>query len=99
MASRYVGAVMTCSGVIIHARNHRSDALDVPIGEQGYTESQEVVIEDNVWVGTCVIILRGVRIGEESIVGAGAVISKSFPTYSVSAGNPAQVVRSRVAQN
>ena len=91
--------VMIGSEVIIHTRNHRSDALDVPIGEQGYTESQEVVIEDNVWIGTRVIILPGVRIGEGSIVGAGAVVSKSFPAYSVIAGNPAQVVRSRVAQN
>jgi maltose O-acetyltransferase len=91
--------VMMGSGIIIHTRNHRADALDVPIGEQGYTESQEVVIEDNVWIGTRVIILPGVRIGEGSIVGAGAVVSKSFPAYSIIAGNPAQVVRSRVAQN
>jgi hypothetical protein len=39
--------LVMASGSIIHTRKHRADALDVPIGEQGYTESQEVMIEDN----------------------------------------------------
>ena len=50
-------------------------------------------IEDNAWICAGAIILAGVTIGKNSIVGAGAVVSKSVPAYSVVAGNPARVIR------
>lgn len=54
---------------------------------------QPVVIEDNVFVGARAIILKGVTIGHDSTVGAGAVVTKSVPPYSVVVGNPARIVR------
>jgi acetyltransferase-like isoleucine patch superfamily enzyme len=55
--------------------------------------SKPVVIEDHVWVGSRVTILPGVRVGEHTTIGAGSVVTKSVPPYSVAVGNPARVVR------
>jgi acetyltransferase-like isoleucine patch superfamily enzyme len=52
-----------------------------------------VIISDNVWIGMNAIILKGVTIGENSVVAAGAVVTKSVPANVVVAGNPAAVVR------
>jgi acetyltransferase-like isoleucine patch superfamily enzyme len=54
--------------------------------------SRPIVIEDDVFVGARAIILKGVTIGKGSVVGAGAVVAKSVPPYSVVVGNPAKVV-------
>jgi acetyltransferase-like isoleucine patch superfamily enzyme len=53
-----------------------------------------VRIESDVWLGTRVIVLRGVTIGRGSVVGAGAVVTRSIPPYSFAAGVPAQVIKS-----
>ena len=58
--------------------------------------SKPVVIEDNVWIGSRVIILPGVRIGHHSVVGAGSVVTKSVPPHSLIVGNPARIVRSLI---
>ena len=52
-----------------------------------------VIIEDNVWIGMNAIILKGVRIGENSVVAAGSVVTKSIPRNVVVAGNPAIMVK------
>ena len=52
-----------------------------------------VIICDNVWIGMNATILKGVTIGENSVVAAGAVVTKSVPANVVVAGNPAQLVR------
>jgi acetyltransferase-like isoleucine patch superfamily enzyme len=52
-----------------------------------------VIIKDNVWIGMNAVILKGVTIGENSIVAAGAVVSKSVPPNVVVAGNPAVIVK------
>ena len=54
-----------------------------------------VVIEDDVWTGANVTILKGVTIGRGSFVAAGAVVTKSCPPYSIIAGVPAKVVKMR----
>ena len=56
-------------------------------------KGKAVVIEDNVWLGTGVIILPGVRIGKGSIVGAGSVVARDIPPMCLAAGNPARVIR------
>lgn len=52
-----------------------------------------VVIEDEVWIGACCIILKGVSIGKGAIIGAGAVVTKDVPPFSFAAGNPARVIK------
>ncbi|HSH37162.1 MAG TPA: acyltransferase, partial [Chthoniobacterales bacterium] len=56
-------------------------------------ETRPVTIRDNVWIGMHAIILKGVEIGENSVVAAGAVVTKSVPANVVVAGNPATVAR------
>jgi maltose O-acetyltransferase len=63
------------------------------VGDQYRTPpSKPVVIEDRVWLGARVIVLPGVRIGHDSVVGAGSVVTKDIPPFSVALGNPARVV-------
>ena len=56
---------------------------------------QDVIIEKGCWIGTRVTILKGVTVGEGSVIGAGSVVTKSVPPYTISAGNPAKVIRQR----
>jgi maltose O-acetyltransferase len=51
-----------------------------------------VLIEDDVWVGFGATILRGVKIGRGSIIGANSVVTKDVPTYSIVAGNPSRII-------
>lgn len=60
---------------------------------QGWEVARPIVIEDNVWLGGGAILLPGVRIGRNAVVGAGAVVSRSVPANTVVAGNPARVIR------
>jgi len=53
-----------------------------------------IIIEDDVWLASRVIVLKGVTIGKGSVIGAGSVVTKSIPPNSFAAGNPARVIRS-----
>lgn len=55
--------------------------------------SAPIVLEENVWLGGGVIVLPGVTIGRDSVIGAGAVVTRDVPPRSVAVGNPATVVR------
>jgi acetyltransferase-like isoleucine patch superfamily enzyme len=55
--------------------------------------TQPVVISDDVWIGMNAVILKGVTIGENSIVAAGSVVTKSVPPNVIVGGNPAMIVR------
>ena len=58
-----------------------------------HSDHSPVVIEDNVWIGEYSTILKGVRIGEGSIIACHSVVTKDVPPYSLVAGNPAKVVK------
>lgn len=57
---------------------------------------QDVIIEEDVWCGTNVTILKGVTIGRGSIIAAGAVVTKDIPPYSIAGGIPAKVIKKRM---
>jgi acetyltransferase-like isoleucine patch superfamily enzyme len=55
--------------------------------------SEPVVIEDNVFIGAGVVILKGVRVGRNSVIGAGSVVTKNVPANTIVAGNPARILK------
>ncbi len=57
-------------------------------------QSGDIVLEDDVWLGTGVTVLAGVRVGRGTVVGAGSVVTKDLPPGVLAAGNPARVLRS-----
>ena len=60
-----------------------------------YGKFLETVVEADVWIGQSAIIKSGVRIGVGSVVGAGSVVTRDVPPYTISAGNPARPIRKR----
>ena len=58
-----------------------------------HSDHKPVVIEDNVWIGERSTILKGVTIGEGSVIGCNSVVTKDIPPYCIAAGNPAKVVK------
>ena len=82
--------------VKIWSINHNYKRIDTPIFDQGWT-TNPVVIEDDVWIGMGTIILPGTYIGKGTIISAGSVLRKtSIRSYSIVAGNPGAIVRSRI---
>lgn len=57
-----------------------------------------IVLENDVWLGTNVTILKGVTIGARSIIGAGSVVTKSIPADCIAAGNPCKIIK-RIISN
>jgi len=55
--------------------------------------SKNIIIEDDAWIGARVTILPGVKIGKCSVIGAGSIVTKDIPEYSVAIGIPAKVVK------
>jgi acetyltransferase-like isoleucine patch superfamily enzyme len=56
-------------------------------------QSKPVLISDYAWIGANVVVLKGVTIGEGAIIGAGSVVTKDVPAYTIVAGNPAKILR------
>jgi acetyltransferase-like isoleucine patch superfamily enzyme len=59
----------------------------------GSLETSPVVIGDRVWIGARAIVLKGVTIGHDTVVGAGAIVTRSLPPRTVAVGQPARVIR------
>lgn len=88
--------VMMAPHVFVLDVNHAFEDIDRPMNKQGYVKSERTVIEDDVWIGMRVLIMPGKHIKKGSIVGAGCVLTKTFPEYSVIGGNPSRLIRNRV---
>lgn len=58
--------------------------------------ANNIIISDNVWIGGRTIILPGVKIGTGSVIGAGSVVTKNIPEWSIAVGNPAKVIKKRI---
>ena len=87
--------VMMGEDVLILTRNHRFDAIDIPMDLQGLQEERPVVIGDDVWIGARVTILPGVNVGNGAILAAGCIVTKDVPPKAIVGGNPARVIRYR----
>jgi galactoside O-acetyltransferase len=87
--------VLIGPNVVINTGNHTFTDPNIPIVQQGHT-SERIVIEDDVWIASNVIILKGVRIGKGSVLAAGCVVTKDVEPYTVVAGVPAKKIKDRV---
>ena len=76
--------------------DHNMRKIGVPIidnNEKEASDDADIIIEDDVWIGANVTVLPGVTIGENSIIGAGSVVTKDIPSNVIAVGNPCKVLR------
>lgn len=91
--------VLIASNVQIYTATHSTKACERTMRnwEEGKaicnTFALPVRIEDNVWIGGGAILLAGVTIGENSVIGAGSVVTRSIPKNCVAVGNPCRVIK------
>ena len=83
------------SGVQIYTNAHKFYDTSRPISQQGFAPPKNVVIRSGAWIGANAIILPGVEIGHNVVVGTGAVVRKSAPNGSIIMGNPGAIVATR----
>ena len=79
--------------------NHVVWEKDNQTDKEAKPMSSPVVIEDHVWIGMNAIILKGVTIGEGSIIAAGSVVNKDVPAHCMAAGVPAKVIKTGISWN
>ena len=87
--------VLIADRVFISDSEHIHTDLDIPIIRQGDAYKGAVLIQDGCWLGVGCVILPGISIGRNAIIGANAVVTKSVPDFAVVAGVPAKIIRQR----
>ena len=87
--------VQTGPNVMVFAFNHGTEMNGVPMIDQDYYEA-DVIIEDDVWIGACSVITAGVHIGKGCVIGAGSVVTKDMPEYTICGGVPCKPIKKRV---
>jgi acetyltransferase-like isoleucine patch superfamily enzyme len=85
--------VLIASNVLITDSDHVMEHGGVPITRNHKFVTRPVYVEDNCWLGQNVVILKGVTIGHDSIIGANSTVTHSVPPYSVAVGNPAKIIK------
>jgi maltose O-acetyltransferase len=86
--------VMMGPNCYILDRNHIVDRIDIPMRGRGFIFKQ-TIIEDDVWIGRQCIFTPGRIVRRGTILGAGTVLTKDFPEYSVVGGNPSRLLKTR----
>lgn len=72
-----------------------SHPFEVELRNQGLETAHSIVVGDNVWFGGNVVVLPGVTIGSDVVIGAGSIVTRDIPSHSVAVGNPARVIRKK----
>ncbi|MCC6752580.1 MAG: acyltransferase [Saprospiraceae bacterium] len=84
--------VLIASGVSMYDHDHKSELRAGKLVFEGYTTAP-IQIGSNVWIGDKAILLKGVTIGDNTIIGAGSVVTSNIPANCVAAGNPCRKIR------
>lgn len=88
--------VLVAPGCSIVPANHAIARTDIPIRQQGFMPSRGgVVIEDDVWIGSNVVILDGAYIEAGAVIGAGSLVSGRVTGNAIWAGNPIRMIKPR----
>ena len=87
--------VMMGPNFVVQESRHSFDRTDIPMGLQPTLPPQQVVIEDDVWLGADVMVVGNRTISKGSIIAARTVVVKNFPSYSIIGGNPSRLIRNR----
>jgi acetyltransferase-like isoleucine patch superfamily enzyme len=95
ISSIYIGkGVQIASNCSFFPYNHSVDVSKL-ITQQPLVSNGDIIIEDDVWIGTRCIVLDNVRIGEGAVIGAGSVVTKDIPKMAIAVGVPAKIVKFR----
>ena len=86
------------AGTCIIAGNHLFDRPGLSYKDSSKGSNVDVILGRNVWIGVNVIILKGVKIGDSAIIGAGSVVTKDVPSFAIVAGNPAKFIKWRFSE-
>lgn len=86
---------MISKSVTIVSADYKFENTKVAMIKQDWSKSKPVIIGNDVWIGTKSVILKGVKIGDGAIIGAGSVVSKDVEPYAIVAGNPAKKIGGR----
>lgn len=84
--------VIMAQNIVVSGLNHGYEIIDIPPSEQK-TITNLITIMDDVWIGANCVVTSGVTIGKHAVIGAGSVVTKDVPPFSLSVGNPARVVK------
>lgn len=85
--------VMLGPNVYMYVNNHRFERRDIPLIEQGYYPSEDIVIGEGAWIGANATLLCGVTIGRNAVVAAGSVVTKNVADFAIVAGAPAKKIK------
>ena len=85
--------VLIASGVSLIGENHGMNPEHEFHYKSQPLNSKDIIIKTGAWIGEKAIILPGVSVGKKSIIGAGSVVTKNVPDYSIVVGNPAKIVK------
>lgn len=85
--------VLFARNVYVSDHIHGYDDTSRPVHEQGVAKVAPVVIDTGAWLGQNVVVCPGVTIGRGAVIGAGSVVNKDVPPFSVAVGAPARVVK------
>lgn len=84
--------VMLAQNIVVSGLNHGYEDIDISPSKQA-VNTKQITINDNVWIGANSVITAGVNIGKHSVIGAGSIVVKDVPAYSIAVGNPAKVIK------
>ena len=87
--------VLIGPNVVLRSSNHSFESIEKPVIDQGMKDG-EIIINDDVWIGSNAVILPNCRIGKGAIVAAGAVVTRNVDSYTVVGGVPAKLIKKRI---